>query len=77
VFFALPPNSATIADFLSFVTLDISIFLNSSKIYIQNLAAKVGKMYEITALFHVFQFETIEKYEQYTGKSRKHRIGKS
>jgi hypothetical protein len=59
----LPPNSATIADFLSFVTLDISIFLNSSKIYIQNLAAKVRKINEIKALFHVFQFETVKKYE--------------
>lgn len=40
VFFALPPNSATIEDFLSFVTLDISVFFNSSLVYIKIIGCK-------------------------------------
>ena len=41
VFFGLPPYSAIIEIFFSLVTLDISVFFDSSLFYIQNLAAKV------------------------------------
>ena len=49
-----------IEDFFSFVTLDISFFLNSSKIYIQNSGAKIRKKSERMILFHVFHFQSVK-----------------